>query len=174
MLAVTGLGDGQIVVLDAETLSERLRLEGRTATALGVPTFSADGRLLAAPDWDAQTVYVWDVATGAIVEELVGEIGFPDVIWFGPDGSVHASTDDDTLITWNIAEDRHFVDRVPPPPRLDPAEFAAPLPAGRIAYLSGLFGSPAPGGTVQLRGAAAGTLGDVRSADHDGLSWFAA
>ena len=117
MLAVTGLGDGQIVVLDAETLSERLRLEGRTATALGVPTFSADGRLLAAPDWDAQTVYVWD-ATGAIVEELVGEIGFPDVIWFGPDGSVHASTDDDTLITWNIAEDRHFVDRpAPAPPR---------------------------------------------------------
>jgi WD40 repeat protein len=173
MLAVTGLGDGQIVVLDAETLSERLRLEGRTANALGVPTFSADGRLLAAPDWDAQTVYVWNVATGAIVEELVGEIGFPDVIWFGPDGSVHASTDDDTLITWNIAEDRHFVDRVPPPPRLDPAEFAAPLPAGRIAYLSGLFVSPAPGGTVQLRDAAAGTLGDVRSADHDGLSWVA-
>src|SRR5688500_10573040 len=51
-LAVTGLSGGQVVVLDAATLSERLRRAGRTATALGVPTFSADGRLLVAPDWD--------------------------------------------------------------------------------------------------------------------------
>ena len=168
-LAVTGLDDGRIVVLDAETLSERLRLTGRTATAFGVPTFSADARLLAAPDWEAQIVYVWDLATGAIVEELAGQIGFPDDVWFGPGGSVHASTDDDTLITWNIAEGRRFVDRVPPPPRLDPAQLATPVPAGRIAYLSGLLGSPAPGGTIQLRDPAAGTLGDVRSVDHDGL-----
>jgi DNA-binding SARP family transcriptional activator/WD40 repeat protein len=172
-LAVTGLS-GQIVVLDAETLSERFRLEGRTANALGSPTFSVDGRLLAAPDWDAQTVYVWDLATGAIVEEIAGQISYPDVVWFGPEGSVHASTDDDTLLTWNIAEDDgHFVDRVPPPARLSTPQFAAPLPGGRIAYLSGLAFSPAPGGTIQLRDPAAATLGDVRSVDHDGLAWLA-
>ncbi|HET7488345.1 MAG TPA: BTAD domain-containing putative transcriptional regulator [Acidimicrobiales bacterium] len=170
-VALTGLLDGQVVVLDAATLHERARFHD--PEGLGgflCLAFSHDGALVAVPNPDSGALDVWDVATGALAEQQVGFSGNVTSVWFAPDDrSVHALTDTGTTVGWDLGQDHRFVPEVGPPAGLAPADLAMPVPGGPVAYVSGTAGSPAPGGTVQLRDLASNRLGPVVDLHHKGL-----
>jgi WD40 repeat protein len=185
MLAVTGLSDGVVSILDARTLATLAQLRGRRITAFYPPSFSHDGRRVAAADVDAHVVYVWDVASGQIVEELVGDSAFVDTVWFSPDDRrVFAYGEDGTVVSWDLVEGKRFLTRTPAPAgsvKYDSGtqpEMVLPGAGGHLMYVTGTFGSQEPGGSVQLRniqdGSSADPVGPPIDLHHDGatsLSW---
>ena len=72
-LAVAGLGDGQVTVLDAATLEVRARLHGHHVIPFGYPALSPDGTRVAGQD--DQIGYLWDVESEQPIEEFVGLSG---------------------------------------------------------------------------------------------------
>jgi WD40 repeat protein len=97
-------------VWDVATAKEMPILE-RFLALRGVPTFSTDGKLLAAPceEWEpgfVRSVRIWDVATGKRLRDLDTGRGFGQSIplMFSPDGKRLAAWGDDiALHIWDIA-----------------------------------------------------------------------
>ena len=82
---------GLVTLRDAATLRRLRTLEtGRNATVFGI-SFSPDGRILAAGDWDGNVI-LWDVRSGRrLGEPLTGHTSYVTEVAFSPDGRLLAS-----------------------------------------------------------------------------------
>ena len=131
------LTDGpDVALLDATTLAEQGRFRGHLSTVEG-SEFSPDGTMLAAGAADG-TVLVWDVATGHLLERLIGHSGGgSEDLAFATNGSLlSASTTVDarSVLAWDLTGDRRFLPRVVA--AADPLpDLAVVAPDGRsVAY----------------------------------------
>ena len=71
-----GLGDGEIIILEAATGSQTVTFSGHT-DKVGCLVFSSDGRLLVSGSGD-KAVKLWDMQTGGVVKTFSGHT---DGIW---------------------------------------------------------------------------------------------
>ena len=93
------LGDGSLV---KSLASEK----GSSASNLLGLTFSSDGRLLAASDWNG-TVTLWNIATGQREPVKIGHKAGVHSVAFAPNGSAIATgSEDRTLRMWNLPAER--------------------------------------------------------------------
>src|SRR5262249_18790483 len=101
-LAITGSEAPGVKLCDTATLQERARLRGVERAVVCV-AYSPDGRLLAGASYDS-TVYVWDVATGALRHPPRGHANEVYSVAFAPDGRTLASAGQDrTVKLWDVA-----------------------------------------------------------------------
>ncbi len=107
--ALIGLADGQIVLWDLASRTERQRLLGHTGRVNDV-AFSADGSL-ALSGGDDRQVILWNVAAGEAVRRLPGHTGPVRAVALSADGRTAASGGfaGDSMLTpgelmlWNLA-----------------------------------------------------------------------
>ena len=130
-------GDNVIVILDATTLLERVRLEGHTG-GVQEARFSPNGALVASGSDDG-TASVWDVATGDRRDLLTGHAFPVDGVAFSPDGStLHTAGRDGALLTWDLLGARRFIPRQSLTEQHMDAEAAFVSPSGdAVAYDDG-------------------------------------
>jgi hypothetical protein len=89
------IGDGSLVKSFA---SEK----GESTSYLLSVTFSPDGRLLAASDWNG-TVTLWDVGTGELLKTIANDQAGVLCVAFAPDGATLAlGSEDKTLRLWKL------------------------------------------------------------------------
>ncbi|MET0459643.1 MAG: BTAD domain-containing putative transcriptional regulator, partial [Ilumatobacteraceae bacterium] len=121
-----------VVLLDADTLTERARMTGHRAM-VGVMQFSYDGTRLASGSDDGAIV-VWDIATGSEVEQLLGHTESVRALAFGRhDDTLYSAATDQRLLAWDLRGDRRFIPRLATFPDPDgPASdvLAVPAPDG--------------------------------------------
>lgn len=104
MIAV-GNSYGEISFLDATTLAVQTAWEDAHASDVYCVAFSPDGTLLVSTS-DDQSIKIWDVASGAMLEEAPGHTREVGNIAFSPDGTrILSGTYDGTLRVWDIAGD---------------------------------------------------------------------
>ncbi|MEB3215400.1 MAG: hypothetical protein VKN72_03935, partial [Nostocales cyanobacterium 94392] len=78
-----------------------ITLKGHTASVQGV-SFSPDGKTLASASND-ETVKLWDLNSGRVIQSFKGHITYVRSISFSPDGKTLASGSwDKTIILWNL------------------------------------------------------------------------
>ena len=98
---------GLVTLRDAATLRRLRTLEtGRNATVFGI-SFSPDGRILAAGDWDGNVI-LWDVRSGRrLGEPLTGHTSYVVEVAFSPDGRLLASAQPDgPTLLWDVTTRR--------------------------------------------------------------------
>ncbi|QDU26491.1 Serine/threonine-protein kinase PknL [Anatilimnocola aggregata] len=101
-LATAG-SDKAIRLWDADTLKQKLPLEGHSGPVYGL-SFNSDGHKLASAGWD-KTVRIWDVGTGLLIKSWDGNSGDLWGIAYTPDGTKLATAGQDGSVKlWN-AED---------------------------------------------------------------------
>jgi WD40 repeat protein/DNA-binding SARP family transcriptional activator len=168
-VAVRDLND--VVLLDADTLTEQERLTGHTQPVHALE-FSHDGTRLASGSADG-AIIVWDLATGYQVEQLRGHAERVRALAFGPDDdALYSVADDRVLLVWDLRGDRRFIPRLATIPGPNFTLVALPAPDGEaVAYLE----SPIGGGghTVRFLDVAAGRLGEAIVTDRaiSGPGW---
>jgi WD40 repeat protein/DNA-binding SARP family transcriptional activator len=157
--------DGRnIVIVDADTLELRRRLEGHTDDVL-VIRFSPSGALLASGSTD-RTAIVWDVATGERRELLRGNSAWVWGTAFSPDENTLYTTAGRTLLTWDLAGDRRFIARHPFAEPARPAEGTMASPTGdAVAYLGA--------DELQFVDLRTGRAGPYIDTGHGHWGWFA-
>ena len=141
--AVVAVADGRdVVLLDAATLTEQRRLEGQAnVTTL---QFSRDGTRFATGTEDG-AVTVWDVDTGAVVDQFRGHSGAVMELAFSPDGAtLYTVSLDRSLLAWDLDGSRRFVAKQRTRRRLrrTPTTRSSPPTAELVTYVSGLSGQP--------------------------------
>jgi WD40 repeat protein/DNA-binding SARP family transcriptional activator len=140
--AVVAVADGRdVVLLDAATLTELRRLEGQAdVTTL---QFSRDGTRFATGTEDG-AVTLWDVATGAVVDQFRGHSTFVRELAFSPDGAtLYTVAQDRSFLAWDLDGSRRFVAEHRAPATPANADYAIVAPSGeRVTYVSGLSGQP--------------------------------
>jgi WD40 repeat protein/DNA-binding SARP family transcriptional activator len=160
--------DGNDVVLrDAETLTEQARMTGHT-DLVQTMEFSHDGTRLATGSEDGALV-VWDLATGAQIEQLRGHTESVRALAFGPDDhTLYSAAADQMLLVWDLRGDRRFIPRLATFPDPDQPGSAAmraavglPAPDGEaVAYLGNASTGSYYWDTLRFLDVAAGRLGD--------------
>jgi WD40 repeat protein len=149
VVAVRDFGD--VVLLDARTLTERSRLTGHSALVQDVE-FSHDGTRLASGGEDG-AIIEWDVATGLPVEQLRGHTEAVRGLEFGlHDDTLYSAAADRRLLAWDLRGDRRFIARV----AAAGAVGESGSPAVRTA-----FGVPAPDGEAVAYMPIGGAAGDT-------------
>jgi DNA-binding SARP family transcriptional activator/WD40 repeat protein len=166
-LAVAGLGDGQVTVVDGATLVIRARLHGHHVIPFGYPALSADGTRVAGED--GQIGYLWDVESKQPIEEFVGLTAFVNGFWFADDESVNAAAADDTLLRWDPDGGRRFVTSSQKLKDLRTVEWPLLLGDRRVAYVAGHLGLDYEGGFMQLQRLAERHVGPVLELDRSGI-----
>jgi WD40 repeat protein len=140
--AVVAVADGRdVVLLDAATLTEQRRLEGQAnVTTL---QFSRDGTRFATGAEDG-AVTVWDIATGAVVDQFRGHSGTVRELAFSPDGAtLYTVSLDRSLLAWDLNGSRRFVAEQRAPATAANADYPIVAHSGElITYVSGLSGQP--------------------------------
>jgi len=97
----TGLGSGDIVILDGITGSQVAVLSGHTHRVNSL-TFSLDGTLLVSGSHD-MTVKLWDVQTGGVIKTFHGHTNLIFSVSISPDCTTIASGSHDyTIRLWDI------------------------------------------------------------------------
>ena len=132
-----------LTVFSISTLAQdfpHIVLEGHTQNVDSV-AFSPDGSILASSGSDDDTILLWDVNTGELLETFEGHTQGVDSVAFSPDGSILASGSwDGTIHLWDIATRR----------LKDTLKLLIPLPRGhRITYTSVAF---SPDGSILASG----------------------
>lgn len=106
MLASGGL-DGAVILWDANTGEEKMRLEGHMGGVASV-CFSPDGKMLASGFRDG-TIVVWDVSKQKEKARLEGHTGAVMSICFSPDGRMLASgAYDGRVKVWDVNEGKEL------------------------------------------------------------------
>ena len=120
-LTSVSLGDDTIRVWDVTTgelhhTNPLIGYKGRWIAGDKNTSFSPDGKMFACvsgdPEWKdwTNTIYLWDVMTGELRQELTGHTDDVPSISFSPDGKTLASaSDDSTICLWDAmtGERRH-------------------------------------------------------------------
>ncbi len=108
--ALSGSGDGTLILWNVETGEVIRRFEGHTGGVNSV-AFSPDGQTALSGSDDA-TLILWDISTalntsvakGEEIRRFKGHTGGVNAIAFSPDGQTALSgSDDSALILWNVA-----------------------------------------------------------------------
>ena len=102
--------DGKILAVSLRMEIKLLSIEGEELFSLTghghqifALAFSPDGKTLASGSLD-NTIRLWDVATGQLLQILTGHTGTVNGVGFSPDGRLLASASDDTTIrVWDVA-----------------------------------------------------------------------
>jgi WD40 repeat protein/DNA-binding SARP family transcriptional activator len=181
LLAVpTGDAGNEIVLLDAATLAERVRLRGHTAYVNAL-RFSHDGDFLASASED-RTAIVWDLATGDRREQLRGHAGAVMDVGFSPDdATLYTGSIDQALLAWDLAGDSHLLPRraIAQPvvsAVLQPVDyFADSAPTGdAMAYLNiAQTDGAEQRGIVQWLDVTTGRAGDIVDTGHPDIGGHA-
>jgi WD40 repeat protein/DNA-binding SARP family transcriptional activator len=164
--AVVAVADGRdVVILDAATLTEQRRLEGQSN--LTTLQFSRDGTRFATGAEDG-AVTLWDIDTGAVVDQFHGHSGRVTELAFSPDGAtLYTVSLDRSLLAWDLAGSRRFVAQQRAPATPAKADYAFVSPDGeRVAYVSGLGGQP---DAMQFLDLTANEMGPPIAVGHGGI-----
>jgi WD40 repeat protein len=86
-----------IRVWDMATLDQLVVLEHQKMN-LNHATISADGKFVAAADWTDNSLLVWDVLSGSVIQTLYGHQDMPLRVKFSPDGTALVSASKDQSI----------------------------------------------------------------------------
>jgi WD40 repeat protein/DNA-binding SARP family transcriptional activator len=164
--AVVAVADGRdVVLLDAATLTEQRRLEGQAN--LTTLQFSRDGTRFATGTEDG-AVTLWDIDTGAVLDQFRGHSGAVRELAFSPDGAtLYTVSPDRSLLAWDLEGSRRFVaqHRAPAPP--SNADYAIVTRNGElIIYVSGLSGQP---DGMQFLDLTANEMGPLIGVGHGGI-----
>jgi WD40 repeat protein/serine/threonine protein kinase len=102
--------NSQITLWDASTSKPIWRSHGADPNLQqSAIAFSPDGRTLAST-FDHNTIRIWDVASGAPLQDLSGHTGEITTLGFSPDGKTLASgSADDTICLWNLQISKPFL-----------------------------------------------------------------
>lgn len=101
----SGSMDGKIVLWDAASRREQLRIEANRSYLAPV-VFSPDGRFVASTN-EARWVKLWNVATGREAAVLKGHLKAVLSLAFSPDGKALVSGDSNgTLFIWDVPRGR--------------------------------------------------------------------
>ncbi len=92
-----GSSDGNIYLLDSETLDLRKTISGAHAPSVFTVAFSPDGRWLLSGGRDAQ-LRAWDAATGDRAGEIAAHWFTVNHLLFGPDGRFFATASRDKSV----------------------------------------------------------------------------
>jgi WD40 repeat protein/DNA-binding SARP family transcriptional activator len=161
--AVLAVADGRdVVLLETKTLTEQGRLDGHAnVTTL---QFSRDGTYLATGTEDGAAT-LWDIDTGAVVDQFRGHSGIVMELAFSPDrATLYTVSLDRSLLAWDLDGSRRFVaeQRAPTPPAY--ADYAFVAAGGElIGFVTGLYGKPA---AMQFLDFPAGEMGPQIALGH--------
>lgn len=90
----------EIFNLETQDITQRFATDGES---IGDLAFSPDGRYVAASTSD-NTVWVWDIASGAVITRLIGHDDLINAVSFSPDGqSIVTASHDRTARVWDVA-----------------------------------------------------------------------
>lgn len=157
-LAVSGLADGTVALVDARTGVQRSALRGHRQPASDV-AWSADGRIAtAARD---RTLRVWDATTERPLEIVESEAGAPVSVAFGANG----------VLAWWARGTQRAELRGPgeTPPRAVPV--AAPIEDAALSADGELFAAATVGALTIWRTGATPTPADGGAIIAAGLAW---
>jgi WD40 repeat protein len=135
----------EIVLRDAESLTERARLRGHSGPVRSLQ-FSPDGTRLASGAEDRKAI-VWDLADGSPRDALGGHAGGVNRVAFSPDGATLYTVGDPGLLMWDLEGDRRFVQRATPFAPGDPENTASPSPDGQVVVRINDWGNNNDSGT---------------------------
>ena len=92
---IVELWDVQLRKLTAVQPAKGRSIDGSALNVMSQIAFSPDGSKLATST--KQTVEVWDIKTGELIQSLTGHQGVVSSVWFSPDGRFLVSTDEKQL-----------------------------------------------------------------------------
>lgn len=97
------VSDSAIIVLDAQSGMEKLRIKGHTGDVTKAK-FNHDGKRIVSSSSD-NTIKIWDAKTGEIIKTLNGHKGTVWDVNFSPDDKMIASgSDDNSARLWDLGE----------------------------------------------------------------------
>ncbi len=107
-----GTMDGEIIVWDVASGDVVQRLFGHRELVVAL-AFHPDGKRLLSAAWDTSTdVIMWDLNSGTVLNRFINHTDLVTDIAISPDGETALSSSDDrTVIAWDLRDDLNTVDQ---------------------------------------------------------------